>query len=60
MTRTFGSLRVALGAIVLVAFNVAMLAVFLEAETPAETPFFFAWFVGDAVLTLIVLGLTER
>jgi hypothetical protein len=43
----------------LVAFNVLAVGLMLVAAIPPEPWVFAAWFVGDAVVGLIVLGLTE-
>jgi hypothetical protein len=43
-----------------VAFNLLMFVLAALGPIPMETPFFVAWFAGDAVLTLGALALTER
>lgn len=43
----------------LVAFNVLTVGLMLVAGIPPEPLVFAAWFVGDAVIGLIVLGLTD-
>jgi hypothetical protein len=52
--------RGVVAAAALVAFNLLMFVLAALGPIPMETPFFVAWFTGDAVLTLGALALTER
>jgi hypothetical protein len=48
-----------IAAAAMVAFNLLMFVLAALGPIPMETPFFVAWFTGDAVLTLGALALTE-
>ena len=45
---------------ILLAFNSVAIAVVLAGGLPATPAVFAAWFVGDVVIGLVALGLTER
>jgi hypothetical protein len=55
-----GSPRLLAALTLLVAFNAAAIAWIVAAGLPAHPAVFAAWFVGDAILGLVALGLTER
>ena len=42
-----------------VAFNLLMFVIAAVGQGPMETPFLVAWIMGDAVLSLAALALTE-
>ena len=46
--------------VLLVAFNAAAISLIIAGGFPASTGTFAAWFVGDIVVGLVVLGLTDR
>jgi hypothetical protein len=43
-----------------VAFNLLMVLLAAIGQAPIATPLFVLWFVGDLVLSLAALALTER
>jgi hypothetical protein len=43
-----------------VAFNLLMVVLAAIGQAPISAPFFVLWFVGDFVLCLAALALTER
>jgi hypothetical protein len=45
---------------ILLAFNAAAVALVLAGGLPASPAVFAAWFVGDVLVGLVALGLTER
>jgi hypothetical protein len=45
---------------ILVAFNAAAIALVLAGGLPATPLVFTAWFVGDVIVGLVALGLTDR
>lgn len=59
MTRILRSTRMAAGLGVLVAFNVAAIVWFANADGPMRPVDFAVWFVGDLVIGLVALALTE-
>ncbi len=52
--------RLTVAVTILVLFNVVAIALVLAGGLPAEPWIFVAWFVGDIVVGLIALGLTDR
>jgi hypothetical protein len=45
---------------VLLAFNAIAIALMIAGGLPAHPGIFAAWFVGDVIVGLVALGLTER
>lgn len=52
--------RAVAGIAALVVFNLLMFVLAAVGSSPMETPFLVAWIMGDAVLTLAALAVTER
>jgi hypothetical protein len=52
--------RFVLALAILVAFNALALVLVLAGGLPASPAVFAAWFVGDVLVGLTALGLTER
>jgi hypothetical protein len=59
MTRTLRSTRMAAAVALLVAFNIAAIVWFANADGPMRPVDFAIWFVGDLVIGLVALALTE-
>jgi hypothetical protein len=53
-----GRFAVAIG--ILLAFNAVAIALVIAGGLPAHPGIFAAWFIGDALVGLLALGLTER
>jgi hypothetical protein len=51
--------RTLAAAIPLVLFNTAMVVFVARAASPIGTPLFVAWFIGDFILSLVALAVTE-
>jgi hypothetical protein len=45
---------------ILVAFNAVAIVLMVSGGLPAHPGIFAAWFVGDVLVGLVALGLTER
>jgi hypothetical protein len=60
MTRAIPSARVLAGVLVVLAFNVLAFVLFTRVDGLAQPAAFTAWFLGDAAVGLIALGITDR
>ena len=58
--RASGILRSTVPIGVVVAFNLLMAVLAMIAGSPIDAAFLVAWIVGDFVLSLLALALTER
>lgn len=60
MTRALPAVWVLAGVLVVLAFNVLAFVFFTGIDGSAQPAAFTAWFLGDAAVGLIALGLTDR